>query len=168
MQPLRILADDLTGALDTAGCFMADGQTLPLIFEAGAIPRTGSCALSTETRDVSEDEALARLSAFETAFDGFDGLAFKKIDSLLRGHVAAEIAHVVRQNRFDAGETSTADYTLLNASVIYLLPAGRLNYQLFVRGDNLANAEARVATSFLKDLAPLPGRGVSAGLRLRF
>ena len=31
-----------------------------------------------------------------------------------------------------------------------------------------ANAEARVATSFLKDLAPLPGRGVSAGLRLRF
>lgn len=102
MQPLRILADDLTGALDTAGCFMADGQTLPLIFEAGAIPRTGSCALSTETRDVSEDEAFARLSAFETAFDGFDGLAFKKIDSLLRGHVAAEIAHVVRQNRFDA------------------------------------------------------------------
>lgn len=85
-----------------------------------------------------------------------------------RWNAGVELRHAYRQNRFDAGETSTADYTLLNASVIYLLPAGRLNYQLFVRGDNLANAEARVATSFLKDLAPLPGRGVSAGLRLRF
>jgi iron complex outermembrane receptor protein len=85
-----------------------------------------------------------------------------------RWSASVELRHTNRQNRFGAGETATADYTLLNASVIYLLPAGRINAQLFVRGDNLANAEARVATSFLKDLAPLPGRGVSAGMRLRF
>ncbi|MCW5693676.1 MAG: hypothetical protein KIT48_15055 [Pseudolabrys sp.] len=102
MQLIRILADDLTGALDTAGCFVREGQSLPLIFDAASLPRSGSCALSSETRDVPEDEALARVSAFGMAFDGFEGLAFKKIDSLLRGHVAAEIVRIVRQNRFEA------------------------------------------------------------------
>lgn len=108
MQPVRILADDLTGALDTAGCFVGSGESLPLIFDAGQIPASGSCALSTETRDVAEDEARARVGAFGRAFDGFDGIAFKKIDSLLRGHVAAEIAQVVRQHRFDAAVLAPA------------------------------------------------------------
>ena len=102
MQPVRIIADDLTGALDTAGCFVCQGQSLPLIFDAASLPGSGNYALSTETRDVAEDEALARVSAFAPAFDGFDGLVFKKIDSLLRGHVAAEIAHIVRQSRIEA------------------------------------------------------------------
>lgn len=108
MQPLRILADDLTGALDTAGCFLGAGQTLPLVLHPDAIPQSGSCALSTETRDVEESEALEQLRAYRAAFDGFDGIAFKKIDSLLRGHVAAEIAQIVRQNRFNAAVLAPA------------------------------------------------------------
>lgn len=79
-----------------------------------------------------------------------------------------ELRHANRQNRFSPDETATADYTLLNASLVYLVPTRRVDYVFFLRGDNLANAEARVSTSFLKDLAPLPGRGVTAGVRLKF
>ena len=108
MEPVRILADDLTGALDSAGCFVGAGRTLPLIFHAASIPQSGSCAFSTETRDVPESEVLARLTAYRPAFDAFDGVAFKKIDSLLRGHVAAEIAHIVRHNQFNAAVLAPA------------------------------------------------------------
>jgi iron complex outermembrane receptor protein len=36
--------------------------------------------------------------------------------------------------------------------------------QVFVEGRNLGNAEAREHTSFLKGVAPLPGRNVRVGL----
>lgn len=107
MQPLRILADDLTGALDTAGCFVGPGDTLPLIADANLIPRSGDCAVSTETRDIPESAALRRLTSYAGFFDG-GGIAFKKIDSLLRGHVAAELAHIIRRDRFDAAVLAPA------------------------------------------------------------
>src|SRR5690606_38464012 len=40
--------------------------------------------------------------------------------------------------------------------------------ELFVEGRNLLDEEARVHTSPLKDLAPMPGRGVSFGVRAFF
>jgi len=82
--------------------------------------------------------------------------------------LGAGVRHTNRQNRFGEGETPTDDYTLVDANVTYLVPTKRVDYVFFLRGDNLTNAEARVATSFLKDLAPLPGRGVSGGVRLKF
>ena len=39
---------------------------------------------------------------------------------------------------------------------------------LFLKVDNLSDQEARVHTSFLKDDAPLPGRGISFGIRGSF
>jgi iron complex outermembrane recepter protein len=37
-----------------------------------------------------------------------------------------------------------------------------------VRGSNLLDETARVHASFLKDLAPLPGRNFTAGVRYSF
>lgn len=79
-----------------------------------------------------------------------------------------EARHAMAQDRFTADETATAGYTLINASATYLLAAGRVNYELFARGNNLGNASAREHTSFLKDFSPLPGRGISGGVRLNF
>jgi iron complex outermembrane receptor protein len=39
---------------------------------------------------------------------------------------------------------------------------------VFARGDNLTDADARLATSFLKAIAPLPGRSFTVGARLSF
>jgi len=43
-----------------------------------------------------------------------------------------------------------------------------MNYNLFIRGANLLNEEARRHTSFLKDRAPLPGRSGLVGVRVNF
>lgn len=79
-----------------------------------------------------------------------------------------QVRHARRQDRITAGETPTPGYTLVNASVSYLIIAGSVNYELFARGTNLTDAKAREHTSFLKKFAPLPGRGLLAGVRMKF
>lgn len=101
MQTIRILADDLTGALDTAGCFATAASPLPVVFDPALLPQAKSWAVSTGSRDLAEIDAVARIAQFLPIFSHLDGIAFKKIDSLLRGHVAAEIAHHVRRGDFD-------------------------------------------------------------------
>jgi iron complex outermembrane receptor protein len=75
---------------------------------------------------------------------------------------------VAKQSNNAPGETDTDGYTLLSAYVGYRLVYGRVAYDLFARGSNLTDEEARVSTSFLKDIAPLPGRSVTFGLRASF
>jgi iron complex outermembrane receptor protein len=76
--------------------------------------------------------------------------------------------YVHRQNRTADFELPTDSYFLLNASASYRIGTGPVNWDLFVRGTNLTNAEARMHTSFLKDIAPLAGRGAQIGLRATF
>ncbi len=74
-----------------------------------------------------------------------------------------------RQDRVAEHEVETPGYTLVNANLAWHVDmAGGNALELFVDGSNLLDEEARPHTSFLKDLAPLPGRGVSAGVRLFF
>ena len=75
---------------------------------------------------------------------------------------------IADQTRNATSETDTGGYTLLSAHVSYRLIQGRVAYDLFIRGSNLTDAEARVHTSFLKDIAPLPGRSVTFGIRANF
>jgi iron complex outermembrane receptor protein len=49
--------------------------------------------------------------------------------------------------------------------VSYRLPLGKKKALLFLRGTNLLDEDARLATSPLKDIAPLPGRSVHFGVR---
>lgn len=79
-----------------------------------------------------------------------------------------ETRHTVKQDDVAEGETATPGYTLLNASISYALRTGATRYELFARGTNLTNTEARVHTSFLKDFVPLGGRGILAGVRVTF
>ena len=74
-----------------------------------------------------------------------------------------------RQDDVAAGESATPGYTLVNANIAWHgdTPGGNA-WELFVDGNNLLDQEARSHTSFLKDLAPLPGRNISAGVRLFF
>ena len=82
----------------------------------------------------------------------------------LRGEV--EIA--AKQDRFAAYELPTDGYTLVNLAATWR-PGGEghgLSVQL--RADNVTNEEARLHTSFLKDVAPLPGRNIKLTLRGEF
>ena len=85
------MADDVTGALDTASQFACRIGAVPLYWDGDvACGTTGSYAINTETRDADADAACAVVARRMEFFHGAD-IAFKKIDSLLRGHVAAEI-----------------------------------------------------------------------------
>jgi iron complex outermembrane receptor protein len=72
------------------------------------------------------------------------------------------------QNRVAEFETPTPGYTFLNASIGYKFQWGRTYNYVFARGTNLLDAEGRDHLSFLKEVLPLPGRGVVVGLRTTF
>jgi iron complex outermembrane recepter protein len=72
------------------------------------------------------------------------------------------------QNRVAQFETTTAGYTFLNVSLGYKFQWGRTYNYLYVRGTNLTDEEGRDHLSFLKEVMPLPGRGVTVGLRTTF
>jgi iron complex outermembrane recepter protein len=72
------------------------------------------------------------------------------------------------QNRVAEFETTTPGYTFFNVSAGYKFQWGRTYNYVFVRGTNLLDAEGRDHLSFLKEVLPLPGRGVVVGLRTTF
>ncbi|SEV88064.1 TonB-dependent receptor [Luteibacter sp. 329MFSha] len=75
----------------------------------------------------------------------------------------------MKQDRIAAFETDTAGYTLVNAHFAWtFVNDERSQWEAFVDGNNLTNQTARPATSLFKDVAPLPGRNVSVGLRAFF
>jgi iron complex outermembrane receptor protein len=80
----------------------------------------------------------------------------------------AELRTAARQERIAPNETATAGYGLANASIARRFKLGGISGELFARGTNLTDATARVHTSFLKEIAPLPGRDVAAGVRFEF
>ncbi len=78
-------------------------------------------------------------------------------------------AHYFRQDRVTEFETETAGFTLVSAHLSYAIPSGdRLNWEVFADASNLTDRTARLATSYIKDLAPLPGRSVAFGVRAMF
>ncbi|GGD29405.1 four-carbon acid sugar kinase family protein [Aureimonas glaciei] len=96
-----IVADDLTGALDTAGSLASPSQPFEVPL-GDAPPRGTRIALDTDSRDLGEDEAGQRVARAIEAFAGRDGaLVFKKIDSVMRGHPVAETVAALRAGRFD-------------------------------------------------------------------
>lgn len=99
---LRLLADDLTGALDSAAQFVKLVGPVPTFWH-GALPDAlpASAALDSASRELSEQHAAERARALAPALVDAD-IAFKKIDSLLRGPTAAEIATCVEGGGFSA------------------------------------------------------------------
>lgn len=77
-------------------------------------------------------------------------------------------AHYFEQDKVAEMETATDAYTLVDAEVAYTFTAERGDLTVYLKVANLTDEEARVHSSFLKDKAPLPGRGFSIGLRGQF
>jgi iron complex outermembrane receptor protein len=79
-----------------------------------------------------------------------------------------EVRRTAAQDRVAPLERPTDGFTLLNASLGYRFFVGRAVLDVLLRGANLTDEEARNHVSFLKDLAPLPGRDVRLGVRVAF
>jgi D-threonate/D-erythronate kinase len=94
MNPLRLVADDLTGALDAAAPFASPGRPVP-VFAGDRLPAVmpASYAVDLGTRDLERASAAA-LAARHAGLlrPGRTRTAFRKLDSLLRGHGGSELA----------------------------------------------------------------------------
>lgn len=74
--------------------------------------------------------------------------------------------HCLDQARTAAYETPTDAFTLVDANVAWTVDSDdRSSVELFANGSNLTNQTARLATSYIEDVAPLPGRSVLFGVR---
>ena len=80
----------------------------------------------------------------------------------------AEIRWADDQTSIADNEEPTAGYSIVNAALGYRFMTDRVVYDLLLRGRNLTDEEVRLHTSYLKNLAPLPGRDLSLSLRMSF
>jgi iron complex outermembrane receptor protein len=78
------------------------------------------------------------------------------------------INHYFEQNDIAPLETVTKGYSLIDMNMNYYIDGVGNDLVLYIKGNNLTDDVARVHSSFLKDISPLPGRNFSVGIRGSF
>jgi iron complex outermembrane receptor protein len=111
-----------------------------------------------ENRD--NDDPLPRIPPFRSTIS----IDYQRGDWGVR----LEGQYAAHQDRHDANELPTDAYFLVNAALSYRVEFRDVETTFFVKGVNLTDEEARQSTSVLKDIAPIAGRGVVAGIRAAF
>lgn len=79
-----------------------------------------------------------------------------------------DVLRAEKQDKVPEGILPTDAYTMVNVAVTYRLNLTGVQWEAFLQGLNLLDEDARLATSFLKDIAPLGKRAVVIGLRGAF
>lgn len=126
---IGIIADDLTGANDTALQFHLRGSNTQILLDYEAYlqntKNSQTWAISTETRNVDSETAYSKVkSATKTVIDKLNlEFFYKKIDSTLRGNIAVETLAMLEVLNWDAaliipafpseGRTTVGGYHLL-------------------------------------------------------
>lgn len=117
--------------------------------------------------DITQDEPLPRMPPMRLGvrIDGETG----------PWTFGAGVRHAFAQERVPQAVFGTLDYqsdtpshTFVDANLGYTLQRDAWEARLFVNATNLTDSEGRNAVSFLKDIAPLPGRSLSVGMEVRF
>lgn len=90
---IGVIADDLTGAMDTGGQFALSGLSTVLRLTNEVAPSATVEVINTGSRELPEDQARQRVAAAASALQGRS--LYKKLDSTLRGHLGAEIEAVL-------------------------------------------------------------------------
>lgn len=100
MSGLYLVADDLTGALDSAVSFCGSLGPIPVFLGAPHDPSTGHAAVDLATRDANAEFASLATLRVARRLAAAD-IAYKKIDSRLRGHWAIELAALMGTGAFN-------------------------------------------------------------------
>ena len=102
MPSLRLLADDLTGALDTSAELVGAFGPFDIYWSLDQVPAGAvSLAFDSGSRELDAVQAAARVRQSAPLLGGA-AIAFKKMDSLLRGPWAAEIAMCLEAGPWEA------------------------------------------------------------------
>src|ERR1700730_6766402 len=99
---MRAIADDLTGALELGACFATGTVPVEILWHGSST--AANFVFDTETREVPQSVACLRIAeaawVWSRELSTKNDLYLKKIDSLLRGNTAAEIASCIEQRKF--------------------------------------------------------------------
>ncbi|WP_144631515.1 TonB-dependent receptor domain-containing protein [Bordetella genomosp. 13] len=79
-----------------------------------------------------------------------------------------EYYHVFRQDDIASYESDTPGYDMVNASLAYRTRLGAVDYEIYLRGNNLLDKLAYNHASFISRAAPLAGRSVLLGVRATY
>lgn len=105
---IGIIADDLTGANDTALQFQKRGASTRILLDYNVIEdnisEQGVWAASTESRNITPEEAALKVEAAVTSISSSLNIEhfYKKIDSTVRGNIAVETLTMVKTLGMDA------------------------------------------------------------------
>jgi len=118
----------------------------------------------TRAQDLTNAEPLPRIAPLRLSTAGL----FTSGPWALR----AEVEHSAKQGRVPAIDSFgvTEAFTLVNVAMTYTLKLPGASALLFLKGNNLGDRKAFNASSIdtIRALAPLPGRGLKAGVQLSF
>lgn len=125
-----IVADDLTGANDTALQYFKNGHNTKIIIDCtqdfSDVENVDIWAVPTESRNISKEEAVRRVLIVTEKLKENLGIErfYKKIDSTLRGNVGVEIiamleatqkeAAIIAPAYIEEGRITVGGYQLLN------------------------------------------------------
>jgi uncharacterized protein YgbK (DUF1537 family) len=155
---LLVIADDLTGALDTGAQFARAGLHTLVLWEASQAPDAEVLVIDTGTRELPPAEARRRLETFVAPWVGVVRRLYKKVDSTLRGNVGAELAalleltgaaRAVLAPAFPAQGRTVLDGRLYLHGKPVSLPAGSA-------GESCATVAALLATQVNLPIAEVP------------
>jgi uncharacterized protein YgbK (DUF1537 family) len=136
---IAVIADDITGAAEIAGIGYSYGMRVRLTREltAGCTSRCDLLVVITNTRSATRAEAVAQSAEIGAKLSSLEVKdVFKKCDSVLRGHVAAELHALL-----DA----------LGKDAALLLPANPSMGREIVDGRYMVNSRPITETPFALD-----------------
>ncbi|WP_207535201.1 four-carbon acid sugar kinase family protein [Desertivirga arenae] len=87
-----VIADDLTGAVELAGIGLNYGLRVEVCLDSAESAPVDLLVIATDTRSKPEKQAIGDINRVSKALIQLKpSLLFKKVDSVLRGHVVAEL-----------------------------------------------------------------------------
>ena len=99
---IGVISDDLTGAAELGAVGLRYGLVAEIVVGESAIGATDLVCVDTNSRSVSREEAARRTAAAGRQLKAAGvQWVYKKVDSVLRGHVVAEIEALMREYRVD-------------------------------------------------------------------
>lgn len=93
---IAVIADDLTGAVEIAGIGLRYGLTVEIVTTLDQNADVDLLVIATDTRSMAEEKAVRTMTGITSKLKALNPeFLFKKTDSVLRGHVLAELnAHI--------------------------------------------------------------------------
>jgi 2-keto-3-deoxygluconate transporter len=157
---LLVIADDLAGAADCAAACARGGLEAVVMLRTGELPRAQVVAIDAHTRCRSEEEATAEMKRLTLEHGGPEKLVFKKVDSTLRGHVAAELAAMLDARRQTMRERPVAIFApafpahgrtvVGGALLVHGVPLQQSDVWMRERGTAAANIESMLGRAGLR------------------